>query len=84
MARAEQDGIPFLFKLRLTRGVKKTIERLIRARPALACPGEITRGTPATRTARAPRPVVDDSSLPSRAPRGRRTARDRGKLARLG
>jgi hypothetical protein len=30
MARAEQEGLPFLFKLRLTQGVKKTIERLMR------------------------------------------------------
>jgi hypothetical protein len=30
MARAEQEALPFLFKLRLTQGVKKTIERLLR------------------------------------------------------
>jgi len=30
MGRAEQEGLPFLFKLRLTTGVKKTIERLMR------------------------------------------------------
>jgi hypothetical protein len=30
MVRAEQEGLPFLFKLRLTQGVKKTIERLMR------------------------------------------------------
>ena len=30
MARAEQEGVGYLFKLRLTSGVKKTIERLMR------------------------------------------------------
>ncbi len=30
MARAEQEGLPYLFKLRLTSGVKKIIERLMR------------------------------------------------------
>jgi Transposase DDE domain group 1 len=30
MARAEQEGVPYLFKLRLTSGVKKIIERLMR------------------------------------------------------
>jgi hypothetical protein len=30
MARAEQEGIAYLFKLRLTSGVKKVIERLMR------------------------------------------------------
>jgi hypothetical protein len=30
LARAEQEGIPYLFKLRLTPGVKKTVERLMR------------------------------------------------------
>lgn len=30
LARAEQEGVPYLFKLRLTPGVKKTVERLMR------------------------------------------------------
>ena len=30
MARAEQEGIDYLFKLRLTSGVKKVIKRLMR------------------------------------------------------
>ena len=30
MARAEQEGVPYLFKLRMTKGVKKTVERLMR------------------------------------------------------
>ena len=30
MARAEQEGLPYLFKLRMTNGVKKIVERLMR------------------------------------------------------
>ncbi len=30
MARAEQEGVSYLFKLRMTKGVKKAIERLMR------------------------------------------------------
>ena len=30
MARAEQEQVPYLFKLRMTKGVKKTVERLMR------------------------------------------------------
>ena len=30
MARAEQEGLPYLFKLRMTRGVKKIVKRLMR------------------------------------------------------
>ncbi|EIC23601.1 hypothetical protein Thi970DRAFT_01273 [Thiorhodovibrio frisius] len=30
MARAEQEGVPFLFKLRMSKGVKQSIERLMR------------------------------------------------------
>ncbi len=30
MARAEQEGVPYLFKLRMTKGVKKAVERLMR------------------------------------------------------
>jgi hypothetical protein len=40
MARAEQEGIACLFKLRLTSGVKKIIERLMRRADAL----ELRRG----------------------------------------
>ncbi len=42
MARAEQEDLPYLFKLRMTKGVKKTVERLMggtamdRGRPGLA------------------------------------------------
>ncbi len=53
-------------------------------RRALPCPDEIPRGAPVTRTARAPRAVVDDSSLPARASRGRKTARDGAQLPFLG
>jgi hypothetical protein len=31
LARAEQEGVPYLFKLRMTAGVKKSVERLTRA-----------------------------------------------------
>jgi hypothetical protein len=30
MARAEQEDLPYLFKLRMTNGVKKIVERLMR------------------------------------------------------
>ncbi len=30
MARAEQEGVPYLFKLLMTNGVKKAVERLMR------------------------------------------------------
>ena len=33
MQRAEQEGVPYLFKLRMTAGVKKSVERLMREAP---------------------------------------------------
>ena len=33
MQRAEQEGLPYLFKLRMTAGVKKSVERLMREAP---------------------------------------------------
>lgn len=30
MQRAEQEGLPYLFKLRITAGVKRSVERLMR------------------------------------------------------
>jgi hypothetical protein len=32
MQRAEQEGLPYVFKLRLTTGTRRLVERLMRAR----------------------------------------------------
>lgn len=51
MARAEQEDVPYLFKLRMTPRVKKTVERLMRGADRSAAgqgwPGAETRLRPA-------------------------------------